>query len=201
MVRAAARNALADINHDLFVRTTDRVVVCPLELTRKAGIELLIRAIGPLVQENRALRVWLLGDSAERARIYDQLRYNGWHNLIAMPGAFEDLDEILRVADLCIVPARGHGLGWLIPKCAASSVPFLTPDSAELRSLIDSEPASQLTFRDGDVESLREKISQWLHSPVPFRLAITRAREQQVSQPVPAWDSLLARCAASFSKI
>ncbi len=84
------------------------MVVCPLELTRKAGIELLIRAIGPLVQENRALRVWLLGDSAERARIYDQLRYNGWHNLIAMPGAFEDLDEILRVADLCIVPARGH---------------------------------------------------------------------------------------------
>ena len=201
LVRAAARNALADINHDLFVRSLDRVVVCPLELTRKSGVELLIRAIGPLVQEHRGLRVWLLGDSAERSRFYDQLRYNGWHNLIAMPGAFEDLDEVLRVADLCIVPARGHGLGWLIPKCAASSVPFLTPDSPELRSLFVSENVSQLTFRDGDVESLREKITQWLNSPLPFRQAISRAREQQVSQPAPAWDSLLARCAASFSKI
>ena len=201
MVRAAARNALADINHDLYVRSTDRVVVCPLELTRKSGVEFLIRAIGPLVQDHRALRVWLLGDSAERSRFYDQLRYNGWHNLIAMPGAFEDLDEVLRVADLCIVPARGHGLGWLIPKCAASSVPFLTPDSPELRSLLDSQNASQLTFRDGDVESLREKISHWLHTPLPFRQAIAQAREQQVSQPLPAWDALLARCAASFSKI
>ncbi|MDX1927220.1 MAG: glycosyltransferase family 4 protein [Pirellulaceae bacterium] len=201
MVRAAARNALADINHDLFVRSTDRVVVCPLELTRKSGVEFLIRAIGPLVQDHRALRVWLLGDSAERGRFYDQLRYNGWHNLIAMPGAFEDLDEVLRVADMCIIPARGHGLGWLIPKCAASSVPFLTPDSPELRSMVDSEPTSQLTFRDGDVESLREKISQWLHSPIPFRQAIARAREQQAGQPLPAWDSLLARCAASFSRI
>ena len=201
MVRAAARNALADINHDLFVRSTDRVVVCPLELTRKSGIELLIRAIGPLVQDHRALRVWLLGDSAERSRFYDQLRYNGWHNLIAMPGVFEDLDEVLRVADLCIIPARAQGLGWLIPKCAASSIPFLTPDSPELRGLVDNENVSQLTFRDGDVENLREKISLWLNTPLPFRQAIARAREQQVSQPLPAWDSLIARCAASFSRI
>ena len=164
-------------------------------------IELLIRAIGPLVQDHRALRVWLLGDSAERSRFYDQLRYNGWHNLIAMPGAFEDLDEVLRVADLCIIPARAQGLGWLIPKCAASSIPFLTPDSPELRGLVDNENVSQLTFRDGDVENLREKISLWLNTPLPFRQAIARAREQQVSQPLPAWDSLLARCAASFSKI
>lgn len=201
MVRVAARNALADINHDLFVRSTDRVVVCPLELTRKSGVELLIRAIGPLVQDSRGLRVWLLGDSSERSRFYDQLRYNGWHNLIAMPGAFEDLDEILRVADLCIIPARGHGLGWLIPKCAASSVPFLTPDSPELRGLINTENASLLTFCDGDAESLRAKITQWLNAPLPFRQAIARAREQQVSQPLPAWDALLARCATSFSKI
>lgn len=201
MARAAARNALADINHDLFVRSTDRVVVCPLELTRKSGVEFLIRAIGPIVQEHRALRVWLLGDSAERGRFYDQLRYNGWHNLIAMPGAFEDLDEVLRVADMCIVPARGHGLGWLIPMCAASSVPFLSPDSPELRCLVNSENASQLTFRDGDIESLRDRISQWLHTPTPFRQAIARAREQQVGQPLLAWDSLLTRCAASFSKI
>jgi glycosyltransferase involved in cell wall biosynthesis len=192
--------ALAEINHDLFVRSTDRVVVCPLELTRKSGVDFLIRAIGPLVQDHRALRVWLLGDSAERGRLYDQLRYNGWHNLIAMPGAFEDLDEVLRVADMCIIPARGHGLGWLIPKCAASSVPFLTPDSSELRYLVDSEHAGQLTFRDGDIESLRERVSQWLHSPIPFRQAIARTREQQAAQPLPAWDSLFARCAASFSK-
>jgi glycosyltransferase involved in cell wall biosynthesis len=200
MARAAARNAVADINHDLFVRSTDRVVVCPLELTRHAGVELLIRAIGPLVQDHRALRVWLLGDSAERSRFYDQLRYQGWHNLIAMPGAFEDLDEVLRVADLCIAPARGHGLSWLIPKCVASSLPFLTADGPELRSVIDSEPANTLSFRDGDVESLRDKIIQWLNSPQTFRQAIARTREQQVSQPAPAWDALLARCAAPFSK-
>ncbi len=77
MARAAARNAVADINHDLFVRGTIAVLVCPFDLTRKSGVEFLIRAVGPLVQEHRALRVWLLGDSVERSRIYDQLRFNG----------------------------------------------------------------------------------------------------------------------------
>ncbi len=200
MVRAAARNALADINHDLFVRSTDRVVVCPLELTRKAGAELMIRAVGPLVQEHRALRVWLLGDSAERPRLYDQLRYHGWHNLIAMPGAFEDLDEVLRVADLCVVPARGHGLSWVIPKCAASSLPFLTPDSAELRSVVNCDANGPLTFRDGDVESLRNRLIQWLNSPLQSRTAIASAREHLVSQPIAAWDAMLARVAATCSK-
>lgn len=200
LARAAARNAVADINHDLFVRSTDRVVVCPLELTRKAGVELLIRAIGPLVQDHRALRVWLLGDSAERSRLYDQLRYNGWHNLVAMPGAFEDLDEVLRVADLCVVPARGHGLGWVLPKCAASSLPFLTPDSPELRSVVNCDVNGPLTFRENDVESLRNKLSQWLNSPLPFRNAIASAREHLVSQPVPAWDAMIARAANVVSK-
>ncbi len=200
LARAAARNAVADINHDLFVRSTDRVVVCPLELTRRAGVELLIRAIGPLVQEHRALRVWLLGDSAERSRFYDQLRYNGWHNLVVMPGAFEDLDEVLRVADLCVIPARGHGLGWLIPKCAASSIPFLAPDSPELRNVVDCEPASALTFRDGDVESLRNKLSQWLNEPLPFRQAVARAREQQINQASPQWAALLSKCSVAFAK-
>ncbi len=200
IARAAARNAVADINHDLFARSTDRVVVCPLELTRKAGAELLIRAIGPLVQEHRALRVWLLGDSAERSRLYDQLRYNGWHNLVAMPGAFEDLDEVLRVADLCVIPARGRGLSWTIPKCAASSLPFLTPDSPELRNVVNCDPNGPLTFRDGDVESLRNKLNQWLNNPLPHRTAIAGAREHLVSQPVPAWDAMLARAAAAFAK-
>jgi L-malate glycosyltransferase len=194
-VRAAARNALADINHDLFVRSTDRLVVCAGELTRKWGIDLLIRAIGPLVQENRGLRVWLLGDGPERTLFYDQLRYNGWHNLIAMPGAFEDLDEILRVADLCVVPARGQGLGWLVPKCVASLIPVLAAEGAELRNIIPCEPDSPLTFRDGSADHLRDKLIRWLNEPQSIRQACVAAREQMVSQAFGgSWETVLTQC-------
>ncbi len=189
---AAARNALAEINHDLFVRSTDRVVVCPGELTRRWGIELLVRAIGPLVQDNRNLKVWLLGDSAERTTIYDQLRYNGWHNLIAMPGAFEDLDEVLRVADLCVVPARGQGLSWLVPKCLTSFIPLMVPDGPELRSFFSAEADSPLVFRDGSVDSLREKLIHWLKEPLSLRTASANAREQMMNQPhAITWESFL----------
>ncbi len=194
-VRSAARKALADINHDLFVRGTDRVVVCPGELTQRGGVELLIRAIGPLVQDNRGLRVWLLGDSSERARLYEQLRYNGWHNLIAMPGAFEDLEEVLRVADLCVIPARGQGLGWLLPKCVTSFIPLLVADGVELQSFFAVEPHSPLVFRDGSVENLREKLIRWLNEPQALRHASAQARQQMMGLAFSgSWESLLASC-------
>lgn len=193
-VRAAARNALAGINHDLFVRSTDRVVVCPGELTRKWGVELLIRAIGPLVQDNRSLRVWLLGDSSERSYFYEQLKYNGWHNLIAMPGAFEDMDEVLRVADICVVPARGQGLGWLVPKCITSFIPVLVADGPELQCCFSSQTNSSLVFRDGSIENLREKLIQWLKEPQALRQASASARQQMMSQAWGGpWSTLLAR--------
>ncbi len=198
-VRTAARNALANINHDLLVRSSDRVVVCPGELTRKWGVELLIRAIGPLVQDNRNLRVWLLGDSSERSTIYEQLRYNGWHNLIAMPGAFEDLDEVLRVADLCVIPARGQGLGWLVPKCVTSFIPMLVADGAELQSFFTSESDSPLVFRQGNVDHLREKLIRWLNEPQAFRQAAINARQQMMGQTFSgSWESLLASCTNKF---
>jgi glycosyltransferase involved in cell wall biosynthesis len=198
--RAAARNALADINHDLYVRSTDQVVVCFCEFSRRSGVDLLVRAIGPLVQENRSLRVWLVGDSSERSRIYEQLRYNGWHNLIAMPGAFEDMDEVLRVADLVVVPGRGQGLGWIVPKCIASGISLLAVESPELRSMLPGDQEKLITYRDGDIELLRNRIEQWVQNPQALRNAIGVAREHIVGQRSNVnWETILTRTANAFS--
>jgi glycosyltransferase involved in cell wall biosynthesis len=200
IVRAAARNALADINHDLFVRSSDRVVVYIGDLTRKTGVDLMIRALGPIVQEHRALRLWLIGDSPERSRAYEQLRYNGWHNLVAMPGAFEDLDEVLRVADLCVAPMRGQSLGWLIPKCIVSGIPILVGDSPELQQMVGVDCGKTLAFREANADSLHEKLTQWLHDPLPIRRALAAAREHYLSQkPATSWSTMLARSIASYS--
>ncbi len=116
--------------------------------------------------------------------------------------AFEDLDEVLRVADLCVMPARGNGLSWLTPKCIASGLPFIAPDSPELRSMADYEALGQLVFRDGDVEHLRERVAQWLDSPQPFRQSILRAREQSVAQSsVSSAENPLLRCFSACVKV
>ncbi len=186
--RTAARMILANINHDLFVRSQDKVVVCPGELTRDWEIDLLIQALNPLLEEQRSLKLWILGDSIERSRIYDSLQYYGLHRIVVMPGAFTDVEQVLQAADLCVFPAVGCGLGWLLPTCIASSIPVVVADSPEVRSTF-GELANQLCFRANDANELQLWIRRWLRNTKSLEQSVASAREMLVSQSLPGGAS------------
>ncbi|MCA9133931.1 MAG: glycosyltransferase family 4 protein [Planctomycetales bacterium] len=169
--RRNAREILSAVNHDLFVKSTDRVLVCPGELTRRWGVELLIRAVAPLVEGQRGLHVWILGDSRERPQIYDALRHHCMHRLIALPGIFTDLQEIFQVADLCVFPAAQQGLGWTLPTCLASGIDVLVSDSGGARQLLHTQ-APQLTFAAEEPLQLRQRLAEWLSDARPWGRAL-----------------------------
>lgn len=180
--RRLARKVLGDCNHDLFARTQDRVLVCPGELSRDWGVLELLRELSPLIEEQRSLRVWLLGDSRERPGIYQRLRHEGLHRLVAMPGIFTDLEEVMQAADLCIFPAPGAGLGWLLPTCLASGLPVLVADSPDARWLL-GEQAAQLTVRIEQPDQLRGLVTQWLTDPTPWVCSAAEARKYAADSP------------------
>lgn len=190
--RRAARQILADVNHDLFARSQDRVLVCPGELSRAWGVPELIRELSPLIEEHRGLRVWILGDSCERPEIYEMLRYDGLHRLVAMPGVFTDLQEVFQAADLCVFPTPGIGLGWLLPTCIASSLPVLVAASAEAQRLL-ADQADQLTYRADQPRELRGRVAQWLRNPLqlPQCIAAVRKYSTITSSPSLNCDDLL----------
>lgn len=179
--RTAARMILANINHDLFVRTQDKVLVCPGELTRQWGIDLLINALAPLLEEQRSLKLWILGDSLERGRIHEALQFHGLHRIVVMPGAFTDVDQVLQAADMCIFPAAGVGLGWLLPTCIASSIPVLLADAPELRAELGTL-ADQLCFRGNDPRDLEARVRRWIRNPKAAEPTVAAARESLVNQ-------------------
>lgn len=179
--RTAARMSLANINHDLFVRSHDKVLVCPGELTREWGIDLLINALAPLLEEQRSVKLWILGDSTERGRIYEALQFHSLHRIVSMPGAFTDVDQVLQAADMCLFPAVGCGLGWLLPTCVASSIPVLAADSPELRAEF-GPLADQICFRGNDPRELEVRVRRWIRNPKATELTVSAAREALVNQ-------------------
>ncbi len=190
--RRKARQVLASVNHDLFAKSTDRVVVCPGELDRQWGVDLLVRAMGPLVEKHRQLRLWILGDGPQRPRIYESLRHDGLHRLIAMPGIFTDYQEILQAADLCVFPAANKGLRWALPTCIASSIPVLVSSSEEARHLL-GEQADQLTFLCGETQSLRDQMTEWLDRPPTLAGAMSELQNRLVADEggAQAWRRFL----------
>ncbi len=183
--RRAARQVLAEANHDLFARSQDRVLVCPGELTAASGVGQLIRELSPLIDEHRWLRVWLLGDSRERPAIYEMLQHEGLHRLVAMPGIFTDLTEVLQAADLCVFPTAGLGFGWLIPTCIANSIPVLVNDSSEARRLLGDQ-ANELAVRFDLARELRGRVGQWLLNPQPLSQSIASLRRYAVGATTPS---------------
>ncbi|QDV24708.1 glycosyltransferase family 4 protein [Aureliella helgolandensis] len=187
--RRVARQILSEINHDLFIRSTDRVVVCPGELSDSWNVELLIRALAPVIDSQRALRLWILGDGTTRGRYYEALRDRGIHHLVAMPGIFTELTEILQVADLCVFPAAGNGLSWLIPTCMASGLPFLSAESPTARRWL-GEHASLHLFTSQNEAALRENLERWWSDPSPYASSAIQLQRNYVAHATK--DPLLA---------
>ncbi|MCA9126349.1 MAG: glycosyltransferase [Planctomycetales bacterium] len=173
--RRIARRMLGEINHDLFVRSADRVVVCPGALSEGWCIDLLIRALCRAVDDCRSLRLWILGDGPKRGRFYEALRREGIHNLVAMPGIFSSIDEVLKAADLCVFPAPAEGYGWLVPTCLASGIPLVCADCVQARYLLGSN-SDQCVVSPDDPHSLGKWIENWYYKPEP---AVALAKEQQ----------------------
>lgn len=182
--RRLARQLLGEINHDLFARGQDRVVVCPGDLTREWHVIELIHELAPLIESHRELRVWVLGDGRQRGPIYEALRHDGLHRVVAMPGLFTDLEEIFQAADLCIFPAPGLGLGWLLPTCIASGVPLLVSDCLETRQQLGAH-ADELTFAADRPLALRQRFDQWLSQPTQVAASVDRARQESLRNESP----------------
>lgn len=196
--RSRARQILGDANHDLFTRSQDRVVICPGELTHQWHIMQLIRELAPLLESHRALRLWLLGDGPARGPFYEGLRHAGLHRLVAMPGLFTDMQEVFQAADLCVLPAPGLGLGWLLPTCIRSGLPVLVSDSPEARRLLGAS-ADDLTFSAAEPLALRQQVADWLRQPSRFAQRIEAARQQLLRDDTACvgLDSLFSRLEAT----
>jgi glycosyltransferase involved in cell wall biosynthesis len=193
--RQAARQILSQCNHDLFVRSTDRLLVCPGELTRRWNIEMFIQELAPLLEQNRWLRIWILGDGRERAKIYELLRHHGLHHLVAMPGVFSDLEQIFQAADACVFPSSREGINWLLPTCIVNKIPIIADNSPEVGHLLGDETA-RMTFSYNVPGSLRSKLSEWMRNPASWQLAISQvaqARRDSGATQLINWGVLFQR--------
>ena len=196
MSRSQARRALADINYELFLRAEDRLLICPGEMTRHAGLDLLIRALGPLLETKRNVRCWIVGDGPERSRLADLLRREGWKNDILMPGTFEDIDVALLAADLCILPGAAQGLSWLFPTAVANGLTTFACESPSARSRLGNL-ASPLLFEQGNTLELRNKVEAWLDCPDAWQPPTTQASAQLRNRPpvIDQWRELVTQFA------
>ena len=141
---AFARQTLAQNNRDFTSHADHQVSVYTGRLTRNKGLFELIDAWRIVVNQNPYCQLWLIGEGPDREALYDRIRELELIGHVLMPGAFDDVGDLLMAANTFILPSYMEGLSLSLLEAMASHVHVIASDIAGNRQLIDNDVHGRL---------------------------------------------------------
>ena len=115
---------------------SSRIVVYTGRLDKKKGLVELIRS-WPSVLENWAdSQLWLIGEGPDRDLLYQEIKDLEVRSSVFMPGAFDDVTDLLRAANLFVLPSYTEGLSLSLLEAMAHQIPVIASDIPGNRQLV-----------------------------------------------------------------
>lgn len=162
--RLAAREALAEEHLWLEMQPQAPLVVAigPLEETQ--GYEHLLRGWPNVVARWPNARLWIVGQGSRRGALLTQIEAAGMSSWVALPGAFDHLDDLLAAADLFVHPVLEDGMSPALLNAMSAGLPIVATDIPANQELISSHQHGLLVPAE-DASALAEAMSQVLEDP------------------------------------
>ncbi len=134
----SARRILAQNHHDFTSHAEHKVSVYTGRLTRNKGLFELLDAWRTVVNQQPHSQLWLIGEGPDREALYDRIRELELVGHVLMPGAFDDVSDLLQAANTFILPSYMEGLSLSLLEAMAHHVHVIASDIAGNHQLIDS---------------------------------------------------------------
>ena len=113
-------------------------------LTRNKGLFELLDSWRIVVNQNPYCQLWLIGEGPDREALYDRIRELELIGHVLMPGAFDDVGDLLLAANTFILPSYMEGLSLSLLEAMASHVHVIASDIPGNRQLIDNDVHGRL---------------------------------------------------------
>ena len=126
--RLAARQILGEANPDMKVSADTPVGLYVGRLSAEKGLHDLVRAWRRIVNIWPEARLWLVGEGPDRDDLYDRLRDHELKYHVVMPGAFDDVTELLQAADVFVLPSHEEGTKMSLLEGMAAGIPLVASD-------------------------------------------------------------------------
>ncbi len=162
--RAEARLALAEANHDLIASPNESIVVYTGRLDRNKGLYDLVNAWPEVLRHQPNSQLWLIGEGPERDELFQQIKDLDLRGQVVLPGAFDDVEEILAAANLFVLPSYFEGLSISLLEAMAHQVPVIASDIPGNRDLVETGVNGCLVPA-GDVQAISQAIRDALANP------------------------------------
>lgn len=149
------------------------------------------------------VKLLLVGDGPERAKIESLCRECGDCGDIRFLGKLEAVEEVLSVADLFIMPSEKESFGLAALEAMACEVPVISSNVGGLPEL-NVHGYSGFLSNVGDVEDMTKNALEILDDknlPTFKKNALARANVFELSKILPAYESYYEEILEKSSKV
>ncbi len=190
-LRTLASNALFDMSSDFLIPgRTD--LFLHLGVSEAIPLRMAIQVVCDLLDAGVSIRMWVIGAGLDPSALYDLIKLRGWHREILLFDGFDDLQELIRVADCCIASNPKEAIQFTLPMLATAGVPMIIADQPDCRGWLPEANHFQLYASE---QVLAEKIQdfvahreRWTSLASSLRQGLRRSKS--VDDCIQQWLSL-----------
>jgi glycosyltransferase involved in cell wall biosynthesis len=143
----------------------DEVVVAAVaSLKPLKRIDALLRAAAGLTGQNLPVRLLLVGDGPERASLASLARELAIAERVVFAGVRDDVDVLLRAADVFVLSSRTEAFPNVILEAMATALPVVTTDVGSVREMVE-EGRNALVVPAGDDAALAAALGRLVADP------------------------------------
>jgi glycosyltransferase involved in cell wall biosynthesis len=130
---------LAEIHADLRLDPPAPLVIYTGRLHEAKGLLDAISAWPAVVASHPTARLWLVGDGPLRRELLEAVAVRGLGESIRLPGAFDNVEEMLDAADVFVLPSYVEGMSLALLEAMAAGLPVVASDIDANRTLVEHE--------------------------------------------------------------
>lgn len=164
MYRPAIRHERDEVRSNLAV-DDEKLILMVGRLSRQKAPECLVEAAIQLLRSQpHLMKFFLVGDGEMRGELERKIKEVGLEGQIHLLGWRTDVAELLKAADVFVLPSRWEGLPLALLEAMACGVPVVASDIPGNRAAVADGMCGRL-FPVDDSQGLAEAISKLVRSP------------------------------------
>ena len=169
------------------------VVLSVGRLTPAKNYSTALKAVSKLAEGKKPLFKWLIaGDGALKEELEQQTRHLSLEGIVTFLGPRDDIPDLMREADIFLIPSLWEGFGIAAVEAMASGLPVIAADVPGLKEVVGTETGCLV--KPSSTDEIAAALTALLNNP-------TAALEMGANGPLKAEDYSLERCAQEHLKL
>jgi glycosyltransferase involved in cell wall biosynthesis len=153
------------------------IIGCVGRLSPEKGQRVLLRAIKLVLEKNENVRLWLVGDGADKEKLITITQELGVSEQVEFWGMRPDIPELMAQMDLLVQPSHYEGLGIAIQEAMATGVLVVASEIGGIPELIEHGKTGVM-FPVGNSQALADEITRMINlNEAERNQIVSQARE------------------------